>query len=308
MMRSTLPEYEVFAVRYATVQRTRNENFIVHDPHDGPMPMDYFVWLIRGADRQYLVDTGFNQAAATARKRQLLRCPIGALEALGVRADQVTDVLLTHLHYDHAGNMDLVPNARLHIQETELHYAVGRYMGYKPLRHAYAVPDIQHMVGRVHAEQVVFHDGDSRVAPGVELIRVGGHTQGLQAVRVHTARGWVVLASDASHYYDNLQTESPFPLVHDVGAMLDGYRKLSALAESPDHLVPGHDPLVMARYPRLGSGTHEIVCLHQDTVQQQDAMAQRDGSSQAGEPRATAAAVGVAANSNLPRGCPHCGA
>jgi glyoxylase-like metal-dependent hydrolase (beta-lactamase superfamily II) len=255
-----LPEYEVFAIRYAAHQRNRNHNFIAHDPHDGPMPMDYFVWLVRGAGRTFLVDTGFNAEAARQRGREHLRCPIGALEALGVRADQVSDVIITHLHYDHAGNVELLPNARLHLQEREMHYAVGRYMAYQPLRQAYSVPDVQHLVGRVHAGQVRFHDGDATIAPGIQLALIGGHTMGLQSVRVHTARGWVVLASDASHYYENMETDSPFPLVHDVGAMLEGYRKLQALAESPDHLVPGHDPLVMARYPRLGK--HDVVCLH----------------------------------------------
>lgn len=264
MSRPSLPHYEVFAVRYATVQRSRRECFIAPDVHDGPMPMDYFVWLVRGAGRQYLVDTGFNAAEAGARKRQLLRCPIGALAALGVRPEHLTDVVITHLHYDHAGNMDLLPAARLHLQESEMHYAVGRFMAFKPLRHAYTLGDVQHMVERVYRDQVVFHRGDSQLAPGIELVHIGGHTMGLQSVRVHTARGWVVLASDATHYYDNIGNDSPFPIVHDVGAMLEGYRKLVSLAESPAHIVPGHDPQVMLRYPRTGSAEDEIVCLHED--------------------------------------------
>ena len=77
-------------------------------------------------------------------------------------------------------------------------------MGFKPLRHAYSVRDVELMVRRLYNDEIAFHDGDSRIAPGIELIHVGGHTMGLQAVRVHTARGWVVLASDASHYYDNI--------------------------------------------------------------------------------------------------------
>lgn len=263
MNQAMLPQYEVLAVRYATVDRRRRDNFMVADPHDGPMPMDYFVWLIRGGGRQYLVDTGFNAEAAAARKRTLLRNPISALAALGVSAEQISDVIITHLHYDHAGNVDLLPRARLHLQESEMQYAVSRYMTYKPLRHAYHVGDVAHMVQRIFDDQVAFHDGDDKLAPGVELVHVGGHTKGLQAVRVHTARGWVVLASDASHYYDNIGTESPFPVVHDVGAMLEGYRRLLSMAESPDHLIPGHDPLVMKFYPAHGQLGSEIVALHQ---------------------------------------------
>ena len=95
------------------------------------------------------------------------------------------------------------------------------------------------------------------------MIHIGGHTAGLQAVRVHTRRGWVVLASDAAHYYANLHRESPFPIIFHVGHMLDGYRKLLKLAETPDHLVPGHDPLVRTRYPAWRDGDSEIVMLHE---------------------------------------------
>lgn len=264
MADAVLPQYEIFAVRYATVQRRRSDNFIARDPHDGPMPMDYFVWLIRGDGRHFLVDTGFNAEAAAARGRQLLRSPIAALELLGVSPAHVSDVIITHMHYDHAGNIDLIPGARLHVQEREMHYAVGRFMTFKPLRHAYSVRDVELMVRRLYNDEIVFYDGDSRIAPGVELIHVGGHTMGLQSVRVHTARGWVVLASDASHYYDNMLNESPFPVVHDVGAMLAGHRRLMTLGESPRHVVPGHDPLVMQRYPRHGRASDEIVALHLD--------------------------------------------
>ena len=263
--RASLPEYEIFALRYAHVDRQRRENFLgaPPDPHDGPMPMDYFVWLVRGNGIEVLVDTGFNQRAAAARGRTLLRCPIAALSMLGRAPEDVTDVIITHMHYDHAGTIDRLPRARFHLQEIELQYSVSRYMAYKPLRHAYAFEDVSNMVRRLYQDEVVFHDGESRFAPGIELVRVGGHTKGLQIVRVHTARGWVVLASDASHYYDNFGRDAPFPVVHDVGDMLEAYRTLNRLAESPAHVVPGHDPEVLRRYPSIGDG---IVALHLDPV------------------------------------------
>lgn len=260
---STLPCHEVFAIRYATVARRRHENFMSStDPHDGPMPMDYFVWLIRGNGNCVLVDTGFNQATADQRQRNLLRCPIGALQGLGVTAEQVQDVVITHLHYDHAGNIDLLPTARFHVQSAEVDFATGRYMLHAPLRHSFNVEDVVDIVRGVYQQRVVFHDGDSELFPGIELVKVGGHTAGLQVVRVHTARGWIVLASDASHFYANLQQASPFPIVFNVGEMLDGYRTVSRLADGPDHIIPGHDPLVRQRYRAHGSADADIVALH----------------------------------------------
>jgi glyoxylase-like metal-dependent hydrolase (beta-lactamase superfamily II) len=258
------PVYEVFALRYATVGRRPQENFISPDPHDGPLSMDYFVWAIRGKDRTIVVDTGFGAEAAQKRGRTLLQPPKQALAALGVDCDTVEDVVITHLHYDHAGNLQDFPKAKFHLQDAEIAYATGRLMGHDMLRHAYDVEDVVAMVRRVYAGRVVFHDGAAEIAAGVTLHRVGGHTQGLQVVRVPTARGFVVLASDASHYYANLRNRDPFPIVVDVGAMLEGYRTVERLADSSDHIVPGHDPEVMRLYPRAETvdGKTEAVALH----------------------------------------------
>lgn len=259
----SLPCWEAYALRYATVARRRRDNFVnpPGDAHDCAMPMDYFVWLLRNGDRCVLVDTGFNEAAARSRQREFLRCPIDGLRLLGVEPGQIRDVILTHLHYDHAGNVDRLPQARFHVQEAEMQYATGRYMGLRPLRHSYCVDDVKHLIDGLWQERVVFHAGDVAWAPGVELLHIGGHTQGLQAVRVHTARGWLVLASDAAHFYDNAQELAPFPIVHDVGMMLEGHRRLLALAASPSHFIPGHDPLVRQRFSAVAEGG-EVVALH----------------------------------------------
>jgi glyoxylase-like metal-dependent hydrolase (beta-lactamase superfamily II) len=129
-----------------------------------------------------------------------------------------------------------------------MRYATGRYMGHNCFRGAYEVEDVVGMVRRVYEERVRFHDGDAEIAPGVSVHLIGGHTMGMQSVRVKTRRGWLVLASDASHFYANMEQVRPFPIVWSVADMVDGYRKLSALAESPAHIIPGHDPLVFERY------------------------------------------------------------
>jgi glyoxylase-like metal-dependent hydrolase (beta-lactamase superfamily II) len=122
--------YELFALRYATRHGRRGDHFIGGDPHDGPMPMDYFVWAARGGGRTFVIDTGFNAEVSETRKRTFLRGPGEALATLGIDANAVEDVILTHLHYDHVGNFDRFPKARFHLQERELVYATGRYMRY----------------------------------------------------------------------------------------------------------------------------------------------------------------------------------
>ncbi|MFN2461702.1 MAG: N-acyl homoserine lactonase family protein, partial [Candidatus Velthaea sp.] len=157
--------------------------------------------------------------------------------------------VITHTHYDHAGNAGAFPRARIHVQDRELQYATGRYMAHARLRAPFDPAHVATLVHAVFAERVVFHDGDWELAPGITVHLIGGHTPGLQVVRVRTARGFVLLASDASHLYANIEQNRPFPIVHDVGAMIEGYARIRALADSPQHIIPGHDPAVMARYP-----------------------------------------------------------
>ncbi len=253
------PQYEVYAIKYAHHARRASENFIGGDPHDGPMPLDYFVWLIRGEGREIVVDTGFSVAVAARRQREHIRCPTAGLALLSVDSKKIKDVVITHLHYDHIGNFDLFPAATFHLQDKEMNYATGRHMAKPVFSGAFDVEDIVGMVRGNYAGRVRFHDGDAQIAPGVSLHLIGGHTMGLQVVRVATRRGWVVLASDASHFYANMEQVRPFPIVYSVADMVEGYDKLRALAESPAHIIPGHDPLVLERYPAPSGALQGIV-------------------------------------------------
>ena len=182
--------YEIYALRYATMSpRTPHLNFLIPDPHETTaQDLDYFVWLIRGHGRDILVDTGFNAEEAKARSRKLTLNPVDALAKFGVSADSIRDVIVTHLHYDHAGNLDRFPNARFHLQEREMSYATGRCMCNGMLRHPFSVEHVTTMVRHVYGERVTFHSGDGEIAPGVTVHRVGGHSDGLQVVKVETAR------------------------------------------------------------------------------------------------------------------------
>lgn len=256
----TAEPYEVYAVRYARHEERRaSENFIGGDPHDGSMPLDFFVWAIVGRTRSFVVDTGFDQATANSRKRRFMRSPAEGLAMIGVDAAKVEDVIVTHMHYDHAGNPALFPAARYHLQDREMAYCTGRCMCHPSMRHAYAVDDVAAMVRRVFDGRVQFHDGAAELAPGLSVHHVGGHTMGLQVVRVRTKRGWVVLASDSAHYYANMDQSRPFPIVYNVADMLEGHATVRRLASSPSHVVPGHDPLVLKYYPAPRPGLEGIV-------------------------------------------------
>jgi len=242
--------WEVHAIKYADRNgRTRRESFIFDDNHDQPHPMDYFIWLLRRGDRVILVDTGYEEGEARLRDRPIRMNPVEALAPFGIGPEDVTEVIVTHLHYDHAGGLHLFPNARLHLQAAEMAYATGPCMCHDVLRMPFTADHVCEAVRRLYSGKVVFHDGDAQIADGVTVHCVGGHSRGLQCVRVQTQAGWLVLASDASHYYENFLRGKPFPIVVDLQDMLDGFATLHRLASRPDLIVPGHDPLVRAVFP-----------------------------------------------------------
>lgn len=241
--------YSVYAVKYGHHDRLSSANFIGGDSHDTPMPLSYFVWAVVGPSRTFIVDTGFDPVAGEERGRKMTKPVEQGLAAIGIDVGSVEDVIVTHMHYDHAGNRDLFPKARYHLQDREMAYCTGRCMCHPVLNHPFDVKDVASMVRRVFDGRVEFHDGDSSITSGLTVHRVGGHTDGLQVVRVRTAQGWMVLASDASHLYANMEQRRPFPVVHSVGDMLEGYRRLYSLADRPELVVPGHDPDVLKRFP-----------------------------------------------------------
>ncbi len=257
------PSYEVLAFRYGThPNRLARENFLRPSGEpDAIMPIDYFVWAIRGplddpAPGVIVIDTGMSRDAVSRRPGRIMLTTVErALANAGIEAAQVKDVVVTHMHYDHAGGLDLFPNAAFHLQDREMAFCTGRSMRHDVLRSALDVDDVLGAVRHVHSGRVAFHDGTAEIAPGITVHLIGGHTDGLQVVRVPTERGWVVLASDASHLWANIRTRNPFPIVADVTRMLEGYGQIESLADGPDHVIPGPRPARPGPLPHPGRAT-----------------------------------------------------
>lgn len=243
--------YSLFALKYASLKTTRGHTFLGGVSDDGPQEMAYYVWLAKSSRRTVLIDTGFSRETAVRRGRQWERCPIDSLDLLGTTADKVDDLIVTHLHYDHAGNIAKVPNARIHLQRKEMQFATSRYMCVKhiSLGGIFEAEDVCTMVKSTFAGRVNFLDGDTQIAPGIRVHLTGGHTPGMQMVSVNTKRGTVMLMSDAAHLYENIATQKPFHIAFDVADMVAGWRSAVEITSSTSCIVPGHDRAVLSDYP-----------------------------------------------------------
>lgn len=260
--------YEVYQLTYARDHHRRvQQNFIMIDMHDGPMPVDFNIWVLRNKKRIVVIDTGFGERTAVERGRPIEIDPVDALAKIGIPSETVEDVIITHLHFDHAGSIHKFEKARFHIQDAEMNFATGRCMCDHFVRRPFDIEDVVTLVRRTYQDRVVFHDGDQEVFPGISVHIMPGHSAGLQSVRVMTARGPVVLASDASHYWANILTMRPFNATVDVPATLATYKKLMALGDGKaDRVIPGHDPKVRQVFPAINVNGIELLSLHSEPL------------------------------------------
>ena len=253
--------FAVYALKYATRMAPGTECFLGAGAEEPPRRMDYFVWVATTASATVVLDTGFSAEVARKRGREHLRCPIESLRDLGIDPNRVERVVLSHMHNDHVGNVRKLPSAMFYLQAAEMAFYTGPAAHYGRFSKSIEVDDVLNLVRANYDGRLRFIEGEEELLPGLTLHWVGGHTAGSQIMRVQTARGMVVLAADAAHYYEELEQLRPFPTLHDLARMYQGYETVNRLADSPGHVIPGHDPLVMERYPAISSRTPWIVRL-----------------------------------------------
>jgi glyoxylase-like metal-dependent hydrolase (beta-lactamase superfamily II) len=247
--------YQVYALRYATRASTRAEEYFRYSAYgepDGPHRMDYFFWVIRNDERTILVDCGFNAERAAPRGRLLETPPVELLARLGIAAGDVDHVIVSHMHYDHVGNLDLFPNATVLITRDEYEFWVENY-GARQLMKTIADPiDVEAVRGLNRQGRLRIVDSDEEIFPGVRMISVGGHAPGQAIVEVRGRSGEIVLAVDAAYYYECLERDWPTKLYDNLGNVYRAYDLLRQYADLPGHtVVPGHEPLVASRFTHV---------------------------------------------------------
>ena len=250
-----IPFHEVYAIRYAEQpKRAEGATFLGGDPSKMIRGLDFFTYVIKGPLGTFIIDTGFNADLSGNGGRNFLKQPAEILSNIGIDPKTVKKVLLTHAHFDHVGNLDHYPQAEFTIHLDEMNSITGPDITFAPFRIAYHKRDTQRLVELLYEDRLSFYtETINHVAPGIEFHLVGGHSRGQMILRVHTKRGWIVLASDAVHLYEEVETERPFAIFHDLQKMINGYRTSMDLAGGIDRLISGHDPKVTDWYPAISN-------------------------------------------------------
>jgi len=251
-------QYEVLAVRYGTRQASAAEVFLNYHAYrepDRPLRMDYYFWVARSPARTVVIDTGFSPAGGAARGRTMLLGTVPALTTAGTTPDAVAQVVLTHAHYDHIGGLPVFTSAEILMTRDEYDFWAGPMGRRGQFAHTTEAGELAHLRELRATGRLTLTGQAHAVAPGIELTQVGGHTAGQAIVTVATREGPVILASDAVHYYEELERDRPFSTVANLADMYAAFDQIRELAGEPRaSVVAGHDPLVAERFPaRAGS-------------------------------------------------------
>jgi glyoxylase-like metal-dependent hydrolase (beta-lactamase superfamily II) len=254
------PQYEVYAIRYATIPDFSVAQLVAGADRSRKLDIAMMVWLVRGGGRNILVDSGFyrEQFFRQWHVTDFVK-PSEALAALGLKAEDITDVIITHMHWDHADGMDLFPKARIWLQRDELQYYAGEAWQ-SPRTHGGIDPDDVLATVKLNMQgRVGLVNGDAQeIIPGVTCYIGGKHTYASQYVGVNTAAGTVVLASDNMYLYENLEKHAPIAATLDAASNLRAQDRMKQLAASPRLIIPGHDPAVLKNFPNPAPGVAKI--------------------------------------------------
>src|SRR4051794_7644756 len=254
------PAYEIFAVRYATIPQFAVSGLVAGADPARKLDIAMMVWLVRGNKKNILVDAGFyrDQFFKQWKVAGFVK-PSDAVVRAGVKPEDITDVIITHMHWDHADGMDLFPNARIWIQKDELEYYAGSAWQSRRTHGGIDPDDVLAAVKLNVAGKLTLVNGDAQeILPGITCYTGGKHTYASQFVGVTTGSGTVILASDNLYLYENLEKHVPIAATLDADSNLRAQDRMKQLAGDPPRVIPGHDAVVMTRFEPVAPGVVRI--------------------------------------------------
>lgn len=249
--------FEIHTLRLGELMIPQGDSFLRDPIH---------CWYVTDGKTRILVDSGMPEAAELKRRLNVdgrgggHGSIIETLAAAGATPDAIDIVVLTHLHFDHAWNLDLFPRATIIIQKDEMIHAMDPVA---TQRIYYFKESLIHLLNRKRPSGLRIIDGDLDLVSGVRLLKVPGHTPGMQAAIVTTARGNVGLVSDLGDNYRCWYPADPRasdkPMRFMAGSYLPGtirseservyVESMARVKALADIIIPAHDARIPLRMP-----------------------------------------------------------
>ena len=254
-------KYEAFAVRFGVLPAFRVSGLVAGADETRTLDIPVMVWLLKGSNgRNVLVDSGFYRQKFVDRwKVQDFRSPADAVAAASIAADQITDIIISHAHWDHVDGADLFPKATIWIQRDEYRYYTGEAWHARNTHGGVDDEDVQMLVKINLAGRLRFVNGDDQEPiPGIRCYTGGRHTHASQYVSATTDAGTIVLTSDNVYLYENLEKRAAIAQTLDAASNLKAQDRIRTLASKPGLIVPGHDPAVFERFTTVAPGIVRI--------------------------------------------------
>ncbi len=254
------PQYEIYAVRYATIPGFALNGLLEGADPARKIDIAMMVWLIKGGGHNIVFDSGFYREKYIQQWHPTdFAKPSEAVARAGVKPEEVTDVIISHMHWDHAGGIDLFPKAKLWLQKDELEYYAGEAWQSRRTHGGIDADDVMVAVKLNLDGRCGLVNGDAQqILPGIMAYTGGKHTYASQFIAVNTVAGTVVLASDNMYLYENLEKHVPIAQTLDRESNLRAQDRMKQLAANPRLIVPGHDPAVMTKFPQVAPGVVKI--------------------------------------------------
>ena len=245
-------EYSIFALKYAGPFQSSGAFLLWRKDWEKTVQRNYYIWCIRGEKETVVVDAGIPPDLAKAKNLAGYVNPAEVLTRIGVNAQEVKHVVLTHIHRDHSSGVGLFPRATFYVQEQEFRFWLKEPVAKRPPFHNSSDDASSvYLASLEGSKRLVLLPGDREILPGIECLLAPGHTVALQAVAVRTSKGTAILGSDCGHTFRNYREDWPSCLIVDLVGWMKSYDKLRAKASSLDLIFPGHDILMAQDYPRV---------------------------------------------------------
>jgi glyoxylase-like metal-dependent hydrolase (beta-lactamase superfamily II) len=265
---STGTIYEVFALKYFAPMSYKLAKALYQVGWTEDVKVNLYIWAIRNKNNGEitLVDTGtdilMGQRFSSLNAGSVFVPPPQLVARMGIKPEQVTKVVITHMHIDHVGGMvdfpKLYPNAQFFIQKREFDFWINSPLAQRPAFKMFGyAPGANAIAELAKTPRLTLVDGDRSIDPDMELLLAPGHTPGLQAVLLPTAKGRTILGSDSAHLFRSFKEDLPSGIISDIPAWLLTFDKLRARAPL-ENIFPGHDPLMSTDFPTVAEDITQL--------------------------------------------------